>query len=166
MADSDTGQSQDLDSILNEYDSKTQPPQAESQANDKLDKIYEAFQAQEQERLEQDINAAVETVNNEVDPDLVRGFLEIHASKDEDFKNAFANRKANPQKYQQALNKAKEAFNERVEKIVSKIDRKATEDTQEMVAAVSGNSSSKSEPEQPDFAKMSDEDFQKALSEI
>lgn len=162
---SDTEQSQDLDSILNEYESKTQPQPESNELNEKVDKIYEAFQTQQQQETEADIEAAVNTVKGEldVDPDFIRGYLEVTASKDEEFKNAFLNRKASPAKYQQALGKIQEKITENF----SRLDKKATQDTQEMVAAVSGNSQSNEQPEQaPDYSKMSDADFQKALENI
>lgn len=154
---------QDLDSILNEYDSKTRvEPKQSDGLESKVDHIYQAFQAQEQERTEADINAAVGTIKGEVDidPDLIRGYLEVTASKDKDFAQAFQNRKSDPTAWNKHLSKAQERFNE----MFSKIDRKATEDTQELVSAVTGSNQSKPRPEgAPDYSNMSDQEFQAEL---
>lgn len=166
--DSTTGAqgAQDLDSILNEYESKTrqEPPKSDG-LESKVDQIYQVFQQQEQEKTEADINAAVTSVKGDIDidPDLVRGYLEVTASKDKDFQKAFENRKSNPTQWNKALEKVQGTFNE----MFSKIDRKATEDTQDLVSAVTGSNQSKPRPEEaPDYSKMSNAEFNAEMRKL
>ena len=160
---------QDVDSILNDYESKTQPqPASAPEGWDKVVSFVDQELAEKEARLakeeQADIESAYKSIKGEtdIDDDLAHGFLLAEAAKNADVAKAFEARKSNPEGWAKAL----EGISAKLQDKISNVDRKATDDTNSMVAALTGSNKTNSKPDEaPDFTKMDDAEFNKAMKQ-
>ena len=158
----------DLDTLLNEYDEGTTT--AQPAATNDLSKVTAYVERKEREEIaaqtEKDISGAVGVLKGSVDslPErLLRGAIHDKAAEDDRFLNAYENRHKNPQGWNKVLG----ALGEELKAELMPVDQKATDDSNALIAAMSGSETKQPEPDTPpDYQRMSDTDFQKSLSEI
>lgn len=160
-----------LDEILSEldqeYDKGTQPddePKAPAKASKSDDDLRRDLDAVKERLFWQDVDAAVGTVKTELGDDLnvsdraVRGVLNELYNEDPRFKKAFDNRSNNPTAYQRVL---RAAAREVRKDFGDPVDRQTTSDRDALAAAAAGSKSANIvEDEAPDFATMSDADYE------
>jgi hypothetical protein len=164
------GESEDaLDSLLDEFKQKTEP-QKPAVSTEDFSEVVQYVKQQQVESVkketEEGISSAVASIKEGLDvsvPDrAIRGMLFDLAESNEEFVNAFNNRNNNPQ----AWNKVLKAFQKEVADEFQ-IDPGATNDREALKQAVhSSKSETQPTEEQPDYSKMSDADFQKALNDL
>ena len=171
MDDSTTGADgiQDMDSILNDYESKTQPKQSAPEGWDKVVSFIDEARAEKEARLAEETRVEIESAYKPmaeeygIDEDLAHGFLLAQADRNPDIAKAFESRKSDPAGWQKALESVKGKLAEKMQNI----DRKATDDTNQMVAALTGSNKTKSKSDEaPKYEKMSDAEFNKAVSDL
>lgn len=171
----------ELDSLLNEYQEENQSDKNETQQTTQskqktqptaqpdtdTKEVIEYVKQEQRRKYDEEVNGLATEVRGEikVSDKIARAFIEAEASTDQAISNAWINRFQNPA----AWNKAKEVLQNRFKEQFKNddIDQKATQDTQEMLSAVTNSSSSKKTPEQPPkFEKMTDSDFSKMWNEL
>ena len=165
----------DLDSLLREYEEKTEP-KVEPQANpDKIAKVLSYIEEQEARQAEQALNDAitnsVKTVKSGLDlgfemPDkYIEGILHSIAAKDKRFLNAFQQRDSNPSGWEKAL----KAVSKDMQKDFAAVDHQATQDREAVTSAIRGAKQSTAQDETFDeksVAKMSMDQLYKEFPEL
>lgn len=154
---------QDVDSILSEYEKGTTQQPDLSSLTAKVDKVVNHFEAEQNARYQQDIDNSVSFIKEagelKTSDKVVRSFLEYQASQDPDLQKAFERRYVDPAGWKKAQQNVAE--NLKAELGIN-VDDKATQDTNDLVAAMSSSQKTDKQPEQePDFATMTDEQFQR-----
>ena len=163
---------QDLDSILNEYESAQATPQQKSEPDVKA--LAEKLNALEQERVaertQKDIQSAIGTVKDGLDiqmPDeVIEGILYAKADKNAKFRQAWNERHTNPTGFNKVL-KAVQA--ELKKNFASMPDKSVNDDREALASAVRGSKSTTVETQDFDaksIAKKSDREFQAYLREL
>jgi DNA-binding ferritin-like protein len=156
----------DIDSLIGQYEQGTQQQDTQSQSAQQgsvpegFEDVVNFARSFQQEKQEQAIQEVVKTVKGDyqLGDELVRGYIEVEASKDKTIADAFANRVADPKAWQAKQSQLMEGF----KKQFPTIDEKATQDTNELMAAVAGSKETNPGPDQaPAYEKMSDADFRK-----
>lgn len=155
---------QDVDAALNEYEASVQPQSKQPNQPEGMEEVLNYIRSQQTNELETELSNVSEFVKGDlsIDLDIARGFIEYQASKDNDLKQAFIQRHTNPMGWKKAQEKLKKQFTNKF----PSIDEKATNDTNEMVAAVSGSTNTQESDTSIDYTKLSDEDFQKEIMKI
>lgn len=159
----------DIDSLLSEYDSGTKSvatkKESTAEPGGEMNEVLSYIRQTQQRETESAINETVKAVKGDLNigDDVVRGFIEVQASKSKAIQEAFANRVADPDswsKYQkQLMNDFKGQF--------PSIDEKATSDTNDLLAAVQSSKQSESSSDEIiDFVAMDDSEFQKQLNNL
>lgn len=163
-SETETQKTQDLDSILNEYETKTQPAPAKVE----VDGLQEAVAFINDVKAEKEQSHIKESVNkiigeSGIDYDVAYGYLLAKANSDSAIDEAYKNSLSNPKEWEKVLSNLSGELKEKF----PDIDRKATEDTEEMVAAVTGSKQSTKAPdESPNYSGMSNQEFQKELDKL
>ncbi len=163
------GAQDDLDTLLNEYDEGTTTATPQPTPPD-LAKVAAYVERQEQkelnEQIERDMNAAVTVLKGEVEslPErLLRGAIHDKAAEDSRFLAAYQNRTSNPAGWNKVLG----ALANEIKGELQPIDQQATDDSNAVIAAISGSSNTQPGPDiPPDYTKLSDNDFAKQMNEI
>ena len=163
---------QDLDSILNEYESAQETPQQQAEPDVKsLAERLSAFeQKQAAEQTQKDINNAITTVKDGLDapiPDeIIEGLLYAKADKNAKFRQAWNERHTNPT----GFNKVLKAVQADLKKQFSSLpDKGVNEDREALASAVRGSKSTTVETQDFDgkkIANMSDREFRKSLRDM
>ena len=160
----------DLDKLLNEYDTSTKPdPKPQPQQKSALEQWAERKMFEEQiGEVNTSISTAVEAIKGglkdapvQIADELIEGYLHRQAFKDPKVKQAFEQRNANPATWQQTLTE----IGANLKNVVS-VDPDANAGRQAVEAAVKGSKTTETTEEAPDYANMSDEDFMKATSNL
>lgn len=173
----DTGQDDDLDTALDEIESrqtrktddkpapKTSTDDANLQA--RLDRLEQEREEERQKATRQDVETALnrtvddflenETIKQVYDQDEIRGLIEVEAQKDERLLNAFANRHSSPSDW----NRAKAGLLKKIEtKAASKVSQNRSEQEAVTASAQGVSTSAPSQdsevPAQGDLESMSD----------
>jgi len=102
-----------LESLLSEYDADPSPAEPKEEPNDDIKFIAERLRAQEakaeEERINADINSAVNTITQSVEdlnvtPRVVEDFIHGEGRRDPRINEAFANRYSKPNDWKQVVN--------------------------------------------------------------
>jgi hypothetical protein len=156
---------QDLDSLLNEFDSQEQAKPEPEQPKDDNSDVFEYVRQQRDEQVKQqtnqDIQNAVGTMNKELEglnlPErVVRGMLFDKAENDSRFLQAWTNRHQNPAAFDKILKGLATEIRGDFESLP---DKQTNEDREALAAAVRSANNKPAEPEQVDFNAMSDAEF-------
>jgi hypothetical protein len=159
----------DLDTLLQEYDTSTKPAPETKPQKTALEQWAEREMAKQQRHELQDgIKSAVEQVKGglgetpvKITDTLIEGFLHKRAADDPRVQQAFQEREANPQNWNRILSGIGKDLKDELS-----IDTSATQDRAAVEAAVSGTKTTDTEPDAPDYANMSDEDFAKITASL
>lgn len=155
---------QNLDELLNEYDTGTEQPEkvkAPSGQPDRLEKVLDYVERKEQQEIKDQYTTSIESAVTSIQEDItdlklpdrvVRGMLHEMGTSDQRFQKAFQQRRDNPQAWKNVLKGvAKEIQND------FSVDEKVTEDRQSLNAAV--RDASTIAPADVDVPGMSTNDF-------
>jgi len=160
----DESSAQDLDSILNEYESKTvEQPAVEPQADKRdqfLDMMISDFQEKDQSKTQSAIADAATALKTESGSDLpdyfMKGLLEQKAAEDPRFADAFLKRAQDPNGWDRVV----KAFGKQVRHDLDNVpDKKVTEDREALTAAVRSAQTQQTQST-PDIGGMSNADFE------
>ncbi len=156
--------SDDLDSLLNEFteETKSEPAINQSDVKEAVSWINEQRVQGEKEAENTDIASAATTIKQSLgDIDLpltdgmLRGMLEDNARRDPKIREAFAQRRENPQAWSEALKRVSNNIKEDLS-----IDHKATSDREAITSAVHSASTKRPAPdEKVDLTQMNDSEF-------
>lgn len=159
------GSASDLDSLLGEYETSTTQQPIPADLSKKIDRVVGYIDNQQTKETEIALDEVAKSIVGEknVSQALAKHFLVGEAMNDKAIEEAFANRSSNPTAWKTCQDSLQKRFDEQF----TSVDDQSTQDTQEIVAAVQGSSSTTTEPDQaPDYEGMSDVDFRKVVSEI
>lgn len=151
---------QDLDTLLKDYEEKVETKQEPDDTENRLtDEDRNEIREFKKQRLEADINNAVETVRDNLEtklPDwIINGALQYLAIYDNRFQNAWTKRSENKGNWNRVLQGV-------AQKIANELpDFQSTETRNQVVAAVKGASVRKADSgEMGDLSKMSHQEFE------
>ena len=162
----------DLDTLLSQWDqpaskpSDTAPPATAAPAADTVkDASAEVLAARDEirtERFQRDMNATIKDVRGDLpadlyDDDMVQSWIDAQARKDPRLAAAWVNRNADPKKFGQVKTALGKEFAKRYGRIP---DQGATEDRAAVTAAVRGSSQRAPEAKAPNYAEMSNAEFE------
>jgi hypothetical protein len=159
-------QEDDLDSILNEWESSEEPPKKEAPSNNTpsqdpmLAEIYHRM-------AQEDLSKAVDMVYSELEDlpatpskTFLRDTLEGMATRNDKFRTAWTKRHAAPEMWEKAVSAVGKDFKKQFQ------IKEASSDTSEVESAmaIARGSSTKEVPEKPvtnkDLSKLSDREFE------
>lgn len=159
----------DLDTILKEFEerpeaSKTAQPEKQADTtNDPAvanETVLEEAKFIRQQRFQKDMDATIEKVRGDLpkelfDGPLVQAWIDAQATKDPRLAQAWANRHADPKKFEQVVG----ALGKQFARYGKLPDKNATEDREAVTAAVRGASTKAPEGKAPDYSRMTDAEF-------
>ena len=161
-ATQDEGASDDLETLLNEFQEETKPAPKTDKVEEAVNWINEERARKAQEEVKSDIESAVKTIGDTLDLDVkptarvIRGLLRDIAEDDPAIQKAFDHRYANPQAWASAQKRAARLIKEELS-----IDQQTTSDRNAITSAVKSASTKQPTPEKaPNLSKMSDREFQ------
>lgn len=155
----------EVDTLVSNYKQEMKPASEQQIKPEDVSEIASYVKqqrvAEEQKELDTAIGAAVNTIKEglgdlKLSDKMIKRYMNGMASEadQKDLVDAFATRAENPKGWAAAqtkvLNEIKEEF---------AVDQDVTDDREALVAAVRGTSQSKPKDETPDFASMSDAEF-------
>lgn len=156
----------DVDALVSNYKQEMKPADSGQQFKPEdvsaiASYVKQQQEAEQQKELDSAIGAAVSTIKEglgdlKLSDKMIKRYMNGMASETDqkDLVDAFAARAENPKAWAAAqkkvLNEIKEEF---------AVDQEVTEDREALVAAVRGTSQSKPKDETPNFAAMSDAEF-------
>lgn len=168
--DNARGEDADLDTLLKEFETttepaKTQPEQkAEAATTTKADDGTSGrLQQVESFIFRQDMDKTIKAVRGDIAPeiaddDLVEAFIDAQARKNPALARAWTNRYANPKAFEKVVGALSKDFGKKFSQLP---DRQATEDRSAVTAAVRGASTKAPEGKAPDYHKMSNAELDK-----
>lgn len=173
-AEVESGEQDDLDQLLAEFDSKdeVETPQPEQKTEpDDVSSLKETVEYLKEVQFQNELRDMISTVKGADDklgglPDkLVRGWLEAEIRDDTAKMRAFTNRSSNPGAFNRVLKKMGEGF---AKELNMQPDSQLTQDRDAVRSAVRGTSSTQPEtdsiPPQADLNKMSDAELRRLAS--
>lgn len=165
----------DLDTLLKEFDQHEPKPAASSTTKpepgqepdlkslaSKVESIDGFMREQNAQTFKRDMKQTVADVRGDLDPNifdepLVQAWIDVQAQNDPRLAQAWVNRHAEPKKFEAV----KAALGKNFAKKFSKMpDKQVTEDREIVAAAVRGASTRAPEAKAPNYAALSDNDFQ------
>lgn len=160
----------DLDALLKEFDTETrapepaQPATAAPAATDPAlanETVLSEAKFIRQERFQKDMDEMIKKVRGDLpeelfDGPLVQAWIDSQATKDPRLANAWANRHADPKKFEQVVS----ALGKQFSKYGKLPDKQATEDREAVTAAVRGASTRAPEGKAPDYSRLTPAQFQ------
>lgn len=164
----------DLDALLKEFDQHDPKPAASSPKPEpgpepdlkslasKVENIDEFVRGQNAQTFKRDMKATVADVRGDLDPaifddQIVQAWIDVQAQNDPRLAQAWVNRHADPKKFEAVKGALGKSFAKKFSKMP---DKQVTEDREIVAAAVRGASTRAPEGKAPNFAAMSDNDFQ------
>lgn len=169
----------DLDSILQQYDAEASKAETTAQPTPETATIpdLKAINARinefenrvAMEDYKKDMGEFVKKVRGELDSDIfddvmIEAFVDAQARKDPRLTKAWLNRKTDPKSIEKIAKAMNKSFSDKFSRLT---DRKITEDTEAVVAAVRGASTKTPGQDKPvDFKKLSDREFNKLQNSL
>lgn len=166
----DKGTQDDMDALLQEYEEAPKEA-APKEANNDMSEVMEYIKTQKAEseaaQSEKDIATAVDSLkqglNVKIPDRLLRGAIHEKAAGDQRFINAYQQRGSNPAGWNKVLKGLQQEILADFDNIP---DQQATNDRNAVISAVQGSTNKTPEPTSPpNYGKMSDADFDKAMNE-
>lgn len=176
-AGTDARKADDLDALLNEFDSTaTKPAEAKpdtkadttAKGDDPVAQRLAALEEREADRqFQSDIKPAIDRVRGNVptevyDDDDVRDWMDREARKDPRLQQAWRDRHKDPAKFGKVLDGLSRKL---AQKFAKAPDKNATEDREAVTAAVRGASTKAPEGKAPKFGELSNSEFSKSVKE-
>lgn len=167
-------QEDDLDALLNQYDTQTQPapepkPETVEGTDSDLKYIRERMDAMDKKvadsEFRSDMNSAIKQVRGELsaeilDDGFVEAYIDGQARGDPRLAKAWSERHANPQQYDKVLTSMGRNL---AKKFANMPDAQATEDREAVTAAVSGASKQAPEGKATEYSGMSDGEYRESV---
>lgn len=174
----DQGGEDTFEAALSEWDASADGASPSSQkddtqSNDEVSALRQEVQSfrqeREQERFNADLNRVVSQIRgdfaaDEVSDKLIKSWVDMTAREDARVATAWLNRDKDPAKFNRTVSAlAKEFAKENAR--LRKRDENATADREAVSFAVKGASRSAPEHKQPDYSKMTDQEFANQIQE-